>query len=57
MPSVMMSMTVILGFRDEKGSWNIYGEYQTSLIKDGWDGPAVKNSYRFNITYTIPIGF
>jgi len=40
----------------EKGSWNFYAEYQTSLIKDGWDGSAVKNSYRFNITYTMPIG-
>jgi len=40
----------------EKGSWNIYGEYQTSLIKNGWDGPAVENSYRFNITYTMPVG-
>jgi hypothetical protein len=41
----------------EKGSWNIYAEYQTSLIKDNWDGSAVKNSYRFNVTYTMPVGF
>jgi len=41
----------------EKGSWNIYAEYQTSLIKNGWDGPAVKNSYRFNVSYTMPVGF
>jgi hypothetical protein len=40
----------------EKGSWNFYVEYQTSLIKDGWDGSAVKNSYRANITYTMPLG-
>jgi len=38
----------------EKGSWNIYGEYQTSLIYEDWEGSAVKNSYRFNVTYTIP---
>jgi hypothetical protein len=41
----------------DKGSWNIYAEYQTSLVKDGWDGSAVKNSYRFNVTYTMPVGF
>ena len=40
----------------EKGSWNIYGEYQTSLIYKGWLGAAVKNSYRFNVAYTMPVG-
>lgn len=40
----------------EKGSWNIYGEYQTSLVYDDWPGPAVKDSYRFNVTYTMPVG-
>jgi hypothetical protein len=40
----------------EKGSWNIYGEYQTSLIYKGWLGSAVKNSIRFNVSYTIPVG-
>ena len=39
-----------------EGSWNFYGEYQTSLIYNDWPGPAVKNSYRFNVTYTIPVG-
>jgi len=39
-----------------EGSWNFYGEYQTSLIYDDWPGAAVKNSYRFNVTYTIPVG-
>ena len=38
----------------EKGSWNFYGEYQTSLIYKDWEGSAVKNSYRINVTYTIP---
>ncbi len=41
----------------EKGSWNFYGEYQTSLVYNDWPGAAVKNSYRVNVTYTIPIGF
>jgi len=38
----------------EKGSWNYYFEYQTSLVYEDWPGPAVENSYRFNVTYTIP---
>ncbi len=37
-------------------SWNAYFEYQTSAIYDGWSGSAVKNSYRINLTYTIPVG-
>jgi len=40
----------------EKGSWNFYGEYQTSLIYDNYPGPAVENSFRLNITYTMPVG-
>ena len=38
----------------EKGTWNYYFEYQTSAVYDSWPGSAVKNSYRFNVTYTIP---
>lgn len=40
----------------EKASWNFYGEYKTSAVYDSWEGPAVKNSYRLNITYTMPVG-
>ena len=40
----------------EKGSWNFYGEYQTSLVYKDWPGSAVKNSYRVNVTYTMPLG-
>jgi hypothetical protein len=40
----------------EKGSWNIYAEYQTSAIYKNWEGSAVKHSFRFNITYTMPVG-
>ena len=40
----------------DKSSLNIYGEYKTSAIYKNWDGPAVKNSYRINVTYTIPVG-
>jgi hypothetical protein len=37
-----------------KGSWNLYAEYQTSLIYDDWPGSAVESSIRVNVTYTIP---
>lgn len=40
----------------EKASLNVYGEYRTSAIYKNWDGSAVKNSYRINISYTIPVG-
>lgn len=38
----------------EKGTWNYYFEYQTTALYDSWNGSAVKNSYRFNVSYTIP---
>jgi hypothetical protein len=37
-----------------KSSWNIYGEYQTSLVYDDYPGPAVEDSFRINVTYTMP---
>lgn len=40
----------------EKGSINAYVEYRTSAIYKNWQGPAVKNSFRVNFTYTMPIG-
>lgn len=40
----------------DKGSLNVYGEYRTSLIYKNWKGSAVKNSYRLNISYTVPVG-
>jgi hypothetical protein len=39
----------------DKGSWNVYGEYQTALAYKSWAGSAVKNSYRLNVTYTMPV--
>jgi hypothetical protein len=42
---------VVLG---ESGSWNLYAEYQTSLIYDDWEGSAIDGSFRVNVTYTIP---
>ncbi|MCK5464376.1 MAG: hypothetical protein KAI95_15215 [Bacteroidales bacterium] len=40
----------------EKASLNVYAEYRTSLIYKNWGGSAVKNSYRLNVSYTIPVG-
>jgi len=40
----------------EKASLNVYGEYKTSMIYKNWKGSAVKNSYRLNVSYTIPVG-
>ena len=40
----------------EKASWNFYVEYKTSAIYKSWEGPAVKNSFRLNASYTIPVG-
>jgi len=40
----------------EKASLNVYGEYRTSMIYKNWEGSAVKNSYRLNVSYTIPVG-
>ncbi len=40
----------------ETSSWNIYGEYKTSLYKSNWSGTAVKDSIRVNVTYSIPVG-
>ncbi len=40
----------------DKGSWNFYTEYQTAAIYESYPGPAVKNSIRVNVTYTIPVG-
>jgi hypothetical protein len=40
----------------EKASLNVYAEYRTSMIYKNWKGSAVKNSYRLNVSYTIPVG-
>ena len=40
----------------ENASWNFYVEYKTSAIYKSWEGPAVKNSFRLNASYTIPVG-
>ncbi len=39
-----------------KGSWNAYVEYKTSAVYDSWEGSAVQNSFRINLTYVMPVG-
>ncbi len=39
-----------------KGSLNVYGEYKTSAVYKNWEGSAVKNSFRLNVSYSIPVG-
>jgi len=40
----------------ETSSLNVYSEYRTSAVYKNWNGSAVKNSYRLNVSYTIPVG-
>ena len=40
----------------EKASWNAYVEYKTSAIYKDWQGSAYKNSFRINLSYTMPVG-
>lgn len=40
----------------EKSSINVYAEYKTSAVYKSWEGSAVKDSYRFNVSYTVPVG-
>jgi len=42
-------------FVTDSGSWNLYGEYVTSLIYKDWSGSAVKDSFRINLSYSIPV--
>ena len=41
----------------EKASLNVYAEYRTSAVYKNWEGSAVKNSYRVNVSYSIPLSF
>jgi hypothetical protein len=47
----------VLPASNKKGSWNLYAEYQTSLVYDNWPGTAVETSIRVNVTRTLPAGF
>ena len=37
-----------------KSSWNIHAKYQTSLVYDDYLSAAVDNSFRVNVSYTMP---
>jgi hypothetical protein len=38
-------------------TWNLYAEYQTSLIYESYPGAAVQHSIRVNVSYAIPLKF
>ena len=37
-------------------SWNIYFEYLTTAVYKDWVGSAVRNQFRVNVSYAIPVG-
>ena len=39
----------------DKGLWNDDFEYLITLVYDDWLGSAVESSYRFNVSYTMPV--
>ena len=39
-----------------KGTWNVYAEYQTSLLYKDWPSTAIRNQFRLNLSYSIPAG-
>ena len=39
-----------------KGAWNLYFEYQTSLVYEDWPGAAQRNTWRINVTRQVPAG-
>jgi hypothetical protein len=44
-------------FVGAKGSWNLYAEWQTSWVYDSWPGAAKDQSFRINLSKTLPVGF
>ena len=44
-------------FVREKDAFNVYLEYQTSVIYKDWPGSAPSNTLRVNVGYTIPVNF
>jgi hypothetical protein len=43
-------------FIGDKDTWNVYGEYRRTVVYKDWPGAASKNSFRLNVSYTIPVG-
>lgn len=39
----------------DRTTWNLYGEYRTSVVYEDWKGSAVKDAFRVNVSYTIPM--
>jgi len=39
----------------ESGTINLYGEYRTTVVYKDWNGSALENAYRINVSYTVPM--
>jgi hypothetical protein len=42
-------------FITDRGTWNVYGEYRTTVVYEDWLGSALKDAFRINVSFTIPI--
>lgn len=42
-------------FVQDKGTWNVYLEYQTSAVWDDWPGSAISSQWRLNVGYSVPV--
>lgn len=43
-------------FIGDKDTWNVYVEYRRTVVYEDWPGAASKNSFRLNVSYSIPVG-
>ena len=43
-------------FIGDRDTWNLYGEYRSSVVYKDWPGSAAAHSVRVNLSYTIPVG-
>jgi hypothetical protein len=44
-----------LWIKEGGSTLNLYGEYRTTVIYDDWPGSAIKNAFRINISYAMPM--
>ena len=44
-----------LWIKESGATWNLYGEYRTTVVYDDWPGSALKDAFRINISYAMPM--
>jgi hypothetical protein len=37
------------------GTWNLYGEYRTTVVYEDWFGSALEGAFRINLSFTVPV--